>query len=90
MPDSQHHITTDEGITALLERVHTVAVLGIKTADSQSPAYGVPRSEIDRQTLLFPIAVADRFRPVAAVRPRTPLPEDTSRFGHRSQIHRLQ
>lgn len=42
MPDSPHRITTDEGITALLERVRTVAVLGIKTADSGAPAFYVP------------------------------------------------
>ena len=57
MPDSQHHITTDEGITALLERVHTVAVLGIKTADSQSPAYGVPEYAQRAGLRIIPVPV---------------------------------
>ncbi|MBA3853932.1 MAG: CoA-binding protein [Gemmatimonas sp.] len=38
----QHLLTTDEAIGALLDRVHSVAVLGIKTAESGAPAYYVP------------------------------------------------
>lgn len=43
MSDWQRHIlTSDEDIGALLDRVHRVAVLGIKTPNSEAPAYGVP------------------------------------------------
>lgn len=43
MPDwTQHLLETDEAVTALLARVRTVAVLGIKTADSGAPAHFVP------------------------------------------------
>lgn len=38
----QHLIDTDAGITTLLERVRTVAVLGIKTREAGGPAYFVP------------------------------------------------
>jgi uncharacterized protein len=37
-----HLLETDEEITALLARVRTVAVLGVKTADSGAPAHYVP------------------------------------------------
>jgi predicted CoA-binding protein len=37
-----HLLETDEAITALLQRVRTVAVLGVKTADSGAPAHFVP------------------------------------------------
>jgi predicted CoA-binding protein len=37
-----HLIDSDAGITALLERVHSVAVLGIKTAETGAPAFFVP------------------------------------------------
>ena len=37
-----HLLETPEAITALLGRVRTVAVLGIKTADSGAPAHFVP------------------------------------------------
>ncbi len=39
---TRHLLTTDGSITALLDRVHSVAVLGIKTADSGAPAHFVP------------------------------------------------
>lgn len=38
----QHLIETDEAVTALLQRVSSIAVLGIKTADSGAPAHFVP------------------------------------------------
>lgn len=38
----RHLLETDESITDLLGRVHSVAVLGIKTADSGAPAHFVP------------------------------------------------
>lgn len=38
----RHLLESDEAITALLARVRTVAVLGIKTADSGAPAHFVP------------------------------------------------
>jgi predicted CoA-binding protein len=43
MTDWKNHLLeTDEEITALLARVRTVAVLGVKTADSGAPAHYVP------------------------------------------------
>lgn len=57
MPDSPHRITTDEGITALLERVHTVAVLGIKTADSDAPAFYVPEYAQRAGLRIIPVPV---------------------------------
>lgn len=57
MPDPTHHITTDEGITALLERVRTVAVLGIKTADPQAPAYYVPEYAQRAGLRIIPVPV---------------------------------
>ena len=40
----RHLLETPEDITALLDRVHTIAVLGIKTGDDpQQPAFAVPR-----------------------------------------------
>lgn len=38
----RHLLDSRDEITALLDRVRTVAVLGIKTADSGAPAYFVP------------------------------------------------
>jgi uncharacterized protein len=38
----RHLLETDESISGLLDRVHSVAVLGIKTADSGAPAHFVP------------------------------------------------
>jgi predicted CoA-binding protein len=38
----QHLLETPDAISALLARVRTVAVLGIKTADSGAPAHFVP------------------------------------------------
>ncbi len=38
----RHLLETDESISGLLDRLHSVAVLGIKTADSGAPAHFVP------------------------------------------------
>ncbi|MBX7118030.1 MAG: CoA-binding protein [Gemmatimonadaceae bacterium] len=38
----RHLLESDSAVSALLERVRTVAVLGIKTADSGAPAHFVP------------------------------------------------
>jgi predicted CoA-binding protein len=38
----RHLIDDDDGIRALLQRTHRVAVLGIKTPESGQPAYYVP------------------------------------------------
>ena len=38
----QHLIETPEGISALLDRTRSIAVLGIKTGDRPAPAYDVP------------------------------------------------
>lgn len=43
MPDWRAHLLdSPDAISALLDRVRTVAVLGIKTADSGAPAHWVP------------------------------------------------
>lgn len=43
MTDWQRHLlTSDDAIGALLDRVRSIAVLGIKTADAAAPAYDVP------------------------------------------------
>lgn len=43
MPDWRDHLLeSPDAITALLERVRTVAVLGVKPAESGAPAYFVP------------------------------------------------
>lgn len=39
----QHLINDDNGIRALLGRVHRIAVLGIKTPESGQPAFYVPK-----------------------------------------------
>lgn len=38
----QHLLTSDDAIGALLDRVRSIAVLGIKTADAAAPAHDVP------------------------------------------------
>ncbi len=53
----QHLIETDAQISGLLERVRTVAVLGIKTAESQAPAYGVPAYAQRAGLKIFPVPV---------------------------------
>lgn len=43
MTDWQRHLlTSDDAIGVLLDRVRSIAVLGIKTADAAAPAYDVP------------------------------------------------
>jgi hypothetical protein len=43
MPDWRSHLLdTDDDITALLERVSSIAVLGIKPAETRAPAFYVP------------------------------------------------
>lgn len=53
----QHLIDSPEGITALLERVRTVAVLGIKTAESGAPAYYVPEYAQQAGMRVIPVPV---------------------------------
>ena len=56
--DWQHHLLTEDAqITALLERVRTVAVLGIKTADSGAPAYFVPEYVQRAGLRIYPVPV---------------------------------
>ena len=58
MPDwKQHLIETAEGITALLDRVHTVAVLGIKTRESGAPAHYVPEYAQHAGMRIIPVPV---------------------------------
>jgi predicted CoA-binding protein len=52
-----HLLDTDAAITALLERVRTVAVLGIKTADSGAPAYNVPEYAQRAGLKIYPVPV---------------------------------
>lgn len=52
-----HLLDTDAAITALLERVRTVAVLGIKTADSGAPAYYVPEYTQRAGLKIYPVPV---------------------------------
>jgi predicted CoA-binding protein len=53
----QHLIDSPEGITALLERVGTVAVLGIKTAETGAPAYYVPEYAQQAGLRVIPVPV---------------------------------
>lgn len=53
----QHLLETDAQISGLLERVQTVAVLGIKTADSQAPAHGVPAYAQRAGLKIYPVPV---------------------------------
>lgn len=52
-----HLLDTDAAITALLERLRTVAVLGIKTADSGAPAYYVPEYTQRAGLKIYPVPV---------------------------------
>ena len=52
-----HLITSSAGIRALLERIHRIAVLGIKTADSGAPAYYVPEYAHDAGYEIVPVPV---------------------------------
>lgn len=53
----QHLIETPEGITALLERVQSVAVLGIKTPESGAPAWFVPEYAHQAGFRVIPVPV---------------------------------
>jgi uncharacterized protein len=53
----RHLIASPEGITALLERVRTVAVLGIKTPASGAPAYWVPEYAQQAGMRVIPVPV---------------------------------
>ena len=50
-----HLISSREGVTALLQRVHTVAVLGIKTAEVGGPAFFVPEYVQRAGIRVFPV-----------------------------------
>ena len=52
-----HLLESDDEITALLERVHSVAVLGIKTAATGAPAYYVPEYAQRAGLRIFPVPV---------------------------------
>jgi predicted CoA-binding protein len=52
-----HLIDSDAGITALLERVHSVAVLGIKTAETGAPAFFVPEYAQRAGLRIIPVPV---------------------------------
>ncbi len=54
---SQHLIEDADGITTLLERVHTVAVLGIKIRETRAPAYYVPEYAQRAGMRIFPVPV---------------------------------
>lgn len=58
MTDWQKHLLqTEAEIDSLLERVNTVAVLGIKTADSGAPAYYVPEYAQQAGLKIYPVPV---------------------------------
>jgi predicted CoA-binding protein len=50
-------LDSDAAITALLDRVRTVAVLGIKTADSGAPAFYVPEYAQRAGLKIYPVPV---------------------------------
>lgn len=54
---SQHLIEDADGITTLLERIHTVAVLGIKIRETRAPAYYVPEYAQRAGMRIFPVPV---------------------------------
>lgn len=53
----QHLLETDAQISALLERVQTVAVLGIKVAESGAPAFYVPEHAQRAGLKIYPVPV---------------------------------
>lgn len=58
MTSWRHHLLeSDESISALLVRVRTVAVLGIKPADSGTPAYYVPAYAQRAGLTVYPVPV---------------------------------
>lgn len=54
---SQHLIEDAGGITSLLDRIHTVAVLGIKVRETGAPAYYVPEYAQRAGMKIFPVPV---------------------------------
>jgi predicted CoA-binding protein len=50
-------LESDDAISALLERTRTVAVLGIKIADSGAPAYFVPEYAQRAGLTIYPVPV---------------------------------
>ena len=52
-----HLLESDDEITALLERVQSVAVLGIKTAETGAPAYWVPEYAQRAGLRILPVPV---------------------------------
>ncbi|HET8770643.1 MAG TPA: CoA-binding protein [Gemmatimonadaceae bacterium] len=54
---SQHLIEDADGITSLLERIQTVAVLGIKVRETGAPAYYVPEYAQRAGMKIFPVPV---------------------------------
>lgn len=52
-----HLLDSDDQITALLERVSSVAVLGIKTAETGAPAYYVPEYAQKAGLRIIPVPV---------------------------------
>lgn len=54
---SQHLIEDADGITSLLGRIHTVAVLGIKVRETGAPAYYVPEYAQRAGMKIFPVPV---------------------------------
>ena len=54
---SQHLIEDADGITSLLDRIQTVAVLGIKVRETGAPAYYVPEYAQRAGMKIFPVPV---------------------------------
>lgn len=54
---SQHLIEDADGITSLLDRIQTVAVLGIKIRETGAPAYYVPEYAQRAGMKIFPVPV---------------------------------
>ena len=54
---SQHLIADADGITSLLARIQTVAVLGIKVRETGAPAYYVPEYAQRAGMKIFPVPV---------------------------------
>lgn len=52
-----HLLESDDAISALLGRTRTVAVLGIKTADSGAPAFYVPEYAQRAGLTIYPVPV---------------------------------
>jgi len=50
-------LETDDEITALLPTLHTLAILGIKPAESGAPAYYVPEFAQQRGRRIIPVPV---------------------------------